>query len=47
MKRLQEELGDINLSVRESLDIGWVPAIYMDIAFDNIISDWLTQEPDS
>jgi len=42
MKRLQEELGDINLSVRESLDIGGFQR-FMDIAFDNIISDWLTQ----
>jgi hypothetical protein len=40
--RLQKELGDINLSVRDSLNIGGFQA-FLDIAFDNIISDWLTQ----
>lgn len=42
LRRLQKELGDINLSVRESLNIGSFQA-FLDIAFDNIISDWLTQ----
>lgn len=42
LRRLQKELGDINISIRESLKIGSFQA-FMDIAFDNIISDWLTQ----
>lgn len=40
--RLQKELGDINLSLRGTLDIGGFQR-FLDIAFDNLISDWLTQ----
>jgi EAL domain-containing protein (putative c-di-GMP-specific phosphodiesterase class I) len=40
--RLQKELGDINLSLRGSLDISGFQR-FLDIAFDNMISDWLTQ----
>jgi hypothetical protein len=40
--RLQEELGDVNLSVDPSVRISDFQR-FMDIAFDNIISDWMTQ----
>jgi len=42
LRRLQKELGDINLSIRESLNVGGFQA-FLDIAFDNLISDWITQ----
>jgi len=42
LQRLQKELGDISLSVRDSLNIGNFQA-FIDIAFDNMIVDWLTQ----
>lgn len=42
LRRLQKELGDIDLSIRESLNVGGFQA-FLDIAFDNLISDWITQ----
>jgi uncharacterized membrane protein YccC len=42
LTRFQKELGDVSLSVRDSLNIGGFQR-FLDIAFDNIISDWLTQ----
>lgn len=40
--RLQKELGDINLSIQGSLNISGFQR-FMDIVFDNVISDWMTQ----
>lgn len=42
LQRLQRELGDISMSVRGSLNIGAFQQ-FMDIVFDNLISDWMTQ----
>lgn len=42
LKRLQNELDDLDLTVQESLNIGGLQR-FVDIAFDNIISDWMTQ----
>ncbi|NLM39533.1 MAG: hypothetical protein GX205_05705 [Firmicutes bacterium] len=42
LKRLQKELGDLELSMQDSLSISGLQR-FVDIAFDNIISDWMTQ----
>lgn len=40
--RLQKELGDINLSIDSSIKISDFDR-FLDIVFDNVISDWMTQ----
>lgn len=40
--RLQKELGDINISLESSVRISGFDR-FMDIVFDNIVSDWVTQ----
>ncbi len=40
--RLQKELGDIDLSLVSSVQVSGFER-FMDIAFDNVLSDWITQ----
>ena len=40
--RLQKELGDIDLSLASSVQISGFER-FMDIVFDNVLSDWITQ----
>ena len=40
--RLQKELGDINVSLAASVQVSSFER-FMDIVFDNVLSDWITQ----
>lgn len=40
--RLQKELGDINLSIDSSVGVTGFER-FLDIAFDNVVFDWMTQ----